>query len=130
MHCHLWITQIIHKCFQWIINIWIVRMTHVDSNGEYSSLTSTMNVIRTQWSTDIHIEGIHAFFIHSCINFCVICWDVKIWDEIMTWCFQVILDTLCMKHIVFKRRYKCPDGQQTIMSLYCCHRGGNKIPCS
>lgn len=83
----------------------IIRITHIDNNGKYLSLTLTMNAIRIQWSTDINIRGIHAYFIPNCINFCIMCRDIKIWDEIITisqYILNVTIDTLYMKYIILR----------------------------
>ena len=95
----------------------MVQMTHVDSIGKQLSLTLTMNATRTQWSTDINIWGIHASLICNCINSCVICRDVKIWNEIIKISqdiLNVTLDTVCMKHIVLGRSYKCEEKKKQL----------------
>lgn len=98
----------------------IIRMTHIDNNGKYLSLTLTMNAIRIQWSTDINIRGIHAYFIPNCINSCMMCRDVKIWDEIITifqYILNVTIDTLYMKYIILRGQYK-PQDERKQLSHY------------
>lgn len=126
LHCYLWIDRQILSIQSWCL---IVKKYHIVSNGIHLSLTLTMNTIRTQWNTDISVRGIYTFFNCNCMNSYEICREVKNWDEIIM-IFQnnlnVILDTFCSKYIVLRIWYKRQEKRNQIITLYHCHRGGNK----
>jgi hypothetical protein len=107
----------------------IVEHAHVDIGGKHVLLTPTINAIRTQWSTDIHVGGIHTSFIQNCLQFCQKCQGSKWWDQILTIPHEDLnttLDALCLQHIVLRRRSKRIMFKRHIVTIYCCHRGGNK----
>lgn len=107
----------------------IVHRGHVDENGKHRSFSLTKDTIRTQWSTDLKVGGIHASFIQNCINSCEVCQEKKIWDEVVIVPLEdlsVTLDSICTKHIVLRRRFKRRIWQNKTVTYYHCHRGGSK----
>ena len=70
----------------------------------------TINVIRTQWSTDINVGGINSSFIQDCVNYCEVYQEIKIWDKILTVLLDNLsatIDALYTKHSVPRRGHKC-----------------------
>lgn len=87
----------------------IVYNAHIVKNGKHFAMTVTKNVICTQWSTDINVEGMNYSFIEDCVNSCEVCKKTKIWKKVVIILLENLsatLDSLCTKHIVLRRRYK------------------------
>ena len=108
----------------------IVLNGHIDNNDKHLSYILTSNAIRDQWSTDIYAGGIPAAYIRTCVSSCEGCKNHSIWDETHTISLELLdetLDSLCRKHRVLRRRSKRCLHKNNIVTLYHCHRSGNKI---
>jgi hypothetical protein len=113
------------------IELWcsIVQTAHVNVEGKHLSLTATLNAIRTKWSTDIRVGGIHTLYISKCIDSCSSCEHSKLWNEVHTVsldALDVTLDAVCAKHMVLRRLRQTRRYENHIVKYYRCHRGGNK----
>jgi hypothetical protein len=107
----------------------IVLNGHIDNNRKHLSQTLTLYAIRDQWSTDIYVGGIPAVYIRDCISSCEGCKKHNIWDETHNVSLEFLdesLDSLCKEHRVLRRRYKRRMYKNHIVTLYRCHRSGNK----
>ena len=74
--------------------------------------------------------GIPAAYIRNCVSSCEGCKNYSIWDEthnVLLEFLNEILDSFCREHCVFRRRYKRRMYKNNIVTMYRCHKSGNKV---